>query len=131
MTKAKAEKLPVRAPKPPAVLAREIMRRAEKIWGYVRANANSLDSERTCKHISEAIKETNDIVEGELKYATVAYNRLKAEHRDLTKMHESLLGQTEACNLGISKLRYQCTRLEAKLSEMEAKANEGEEWKEA
>lgn len=120
-----------RLPKSPAVMQREVMRRAENIWRYVRLNAHSLDSERACLEIAKAIHATNDYVNGELKVARISYRNKVAEYKELSKMHDSLLTQVEAANINMRKLKMEVERMERRIKRVEDKANEGDEWKNA
>ena len=114
-------------PKANSVIAKEVARRAEWIWGFVRVHCHSLDSERACRHISQAIQETNEFVEGELKISRAAYASKKAEYQQLETLHHSLLSQVEVANLAIAKLTLGHRQLEAKLERMEAREKKRKE----
>ena len=127
MTIAKPKADAVRLPKANAVIAKEVARRAEWIWGYVRIHCHSLDSDRTCMHIADAIQETNELVQEELKISRAAYASQKAEYQQLETLHHSLLSQVEVANLAIAKLTLGHRQLEAKLERMEAREKKRKE----
>lgn len=109
-------------PKPKAVIDREVDRRAERIWGFVRAHANSLDAERAYAVIAKALAETNEFVGEELKISRAAYGSVKSQYKQLDKAHDSLLVHMESLNEELQKLTLSNIQLEKQIKRMEAQA---------